>query len=77
VKYVLVGGHLFNSATLLTLLYLGRVGVDVCMNTVDGELFYHRSSVWHGLASDPPTAPSGKKKVTLCTYHAWFATDGE
>jgi hypothetical protein len=26
-----------------------------------------------GLASDPPTAPSDR--VTLCTYHAWFATD--
>jgi hypothetical protein len=34
--------------------------------------FYH-TSTWHGLAADPRTAPSDR--ATLCTYHAWFATD--
>jgi hypothetical protein len=48
----------------------GRVEVDVCMHR--WRDFYHRT-VWHGLASDPLTAPSDR--VTLCTYHAWFATD--
>jgi hypothetical protein len=34
--------------------------------------FYH-STVWSGLAADPRVAPLDG--VTMCTYHAWFASD--
>ena len=48
----------------------GRVEVDMCM--AKWREYYH-TSIWGGLAGDPRTAPS--EKVTLCTYHAWFASD--
>ena len=48
----------------------GWVDVDLCM--VRWRSFYH-THVWHGLASNPRTAPS--IGATLCTYHTWFATD--
>jgi hypothetical protein len=49
---------------------MGRVEVDMCM--ARWREFYH-STVWSGLAADPRIAPSDG--VTMCTYHAWFASD--
>jgi hypothetical protein len=48
----------------------GRVEVDLCM--IRWREYYY-TKVWGGLAADPRTAPSSK--VTLCTYHSWFAAD--
>jgi hypothetical protein len=48
----------------------GWVDVDMCMSR--WRSFYH-THVWHGLTSTPRTAPS--VGATLCTYHAWFASD--
>lgn len=48
----------------------GRVEVDMCMTR--WRDFFHRT-VWLGMAADPRTAPSNR--VTLCTYHEWFASD--
>jgi hypothetical protein len=48
----------------------GRVEVDMCMTR--WREFYHRT-VWNGLVADPRRAP--RDKVTMCTYHAWFASD--
>jgi Reverse transcriptase (RNA-dependent DNA polymerase) len=61
-------GELIDSATIDVA--IGRVEVDVCMTR--WRDFYHRT-VWHGMAADPRTAPT--RRVTLCTYHVWFATD--
>ena len=49
---------------------VGWVDVDYCM--ARWRSYYH-TSVWHGLAPDPRTAPSAG--ATLCTYHTWFASD--
>jgi hypothetical protein len=49
----------------------GRVEVDICM--ARWRESYHSTTVWSGLPADPRTAPSDG--VTMCTYHAWLASD--
>ena len=49
---------------------IGRVEVDICMSR--WRDFFHRT-VWSGLVADPRAAPTDR--VTMCTYHAWFASD--
>jgi hypothetical protein len=48
----------------------GCVNVDLCM--ARWRRYYHISA-WHGLSSNPRTAPS--EGATRCTYHTWFAAD--
>jgi Reverse transcriptase (RNA-dependent DNA polymerase) len=47
-----------------------NVDVDRCLSS--WRKHYH-TIIWRGLEPDPRVAPTDN--ITLCTYHAWFASD--